>query len=73
MTEEERKYREELEKDSDGAIEIDENLDAAGNALQAFANELGVHEKSKKKRIAKQKNGIRFERNLNLLYICQNM
>lgn len=50
MTEEERKYREELEKDSDGAIEIDENLDAAGNALQAFANELGEHEKSKKKR-----------------------
>ena len=50
MTEEERKYREELEKENDGAIEIDENLDAAGNDLQAFANELGEHEKSKKKR-----------------------
>ena len=50
MTEEEKKYREELEKENDGAIEIDENLDAAGNDLQAFANELGEHEKSKKKR-----------------------
>ena len=50
MTEEERKYREELEKENDGAIEIDENLDAAGNDLQAFANELGEREKSKKKR-----------------------
>ncbi len=50
MTEEERKYREELEKENDGAIEIDENLDVAGNDLQAFADELGEHEKSKKKR-----------------------
>ncbi len=50
MTEEERKYREELEKENDGAIEVDENLSDAGNALQAFANELGEHEKSKKKR-----------------------
>ena len=50
MTEEERKYREELEKENDGAIEIDENLAGAENDLQAFANELGEHEKSKKKR-----------------------
>ena len=50
MTEEERKYREELEKENDGAIEIDENLATAENDLQAFANELGEHEKSKKKR-----------------------
>ena len=50
MTEEERKYREELEKESDGAIEINEDLAGAENDLQAFANELGEHEKSKKKR-----------------------
>ena len=50
MTEEERKYREELEKENGGAIEIDENLAGAENDLQAFANELGEHEKSKKKR-----------------------
>ena len=50
MTEEEKKYSEELENENNGAIEIDENLDDAGNALQAFANELGEHEKSKKKR-----------------------
>ena len=50
MTEEEKKYREELEKENDGTIEIDEDLDTAENALQAFANELGEHEKSKKKR-----------------------
>ena len=50
MTEEERKYREELEKENDGAIEIDENLATAENDLQAFANELGEREKSKKKR-----------------------
>lgn len=50
MTEEEKKYREELENENNGAIEIDENLSDAGNALQAFANELGEHEKSKKKK-----------------------
>ena len=50
MTEEERKYREELEKESDGAIEINEDLAGAENDLQAFANELGEREKSKKKR-----------------------
>ena len=51
MTEEEKKYREELEKESEGAIDInDDNLTDAGNALQAFANELGEHEKSKKKK-----------------------
>ena len=51
MTEEERKYREGLEKESDGAIEInDESLADAENDLQAFANELGEREKSKKKR-----------------------
>ncbi|MBR4532863.1 nucleotide exchange factor GrpE [bacterium] len=50
MTEEEKKYREELGNENNGAIEIDENLSDAGNALQAFANELGEHEKSKKKR-----------------------
>ncbi|MBO4698580.1 nucleotide exchange factor GrpE [bacterium] len=50
MTEEEGKYREELEQNGDGTIEIDENLDGAGNDLQAFADELGEHEKSKKKR-----------------------
>ena len=41
MTEEEKKYSEELENENNGAIEIDENLDDAGNAIQAFANELG--------------------------------
>ena len=51
MTEEEKKYREELEKESEGAIDInDDNLTDAGNALQAFANELGEHERSKKKK-----------------------
>jgi molecular chaperone GrpE len=50
MTEEERKYKEELERNGKGAIEIDENLAGAGNDLQAFADELGEHEKSKKKK-----------------------
>ncbi|MBP5407231.1 nucleotide exchange factor GrpE [bacterium] len=51
MTEEEKKYSEELEKNGEGAIDVnDDNLTDAGNALQAFANELGEHEKSKKKK-----------------------
>ena len=50
MTEEEKKYREELENENNGATDIDENLSDAGNALQAFANKLGEHEKSKKKK-----------------------
>jgi len=50
MTEEEKKYKEELENENNGAVGNDENLADAGNALQAFANELGEHEKSKKKK-----------------------
>ena len=49
MTEKEKKYGE-GSGNAEGAIEIDENLADAGNDLQAFANELGEHEKSKKKR-----------------------
>ena len=49
MTEEEKRYSEEL-RDTDGAIEIDENLADGGNDLQALADELGGEtEKAKKK------------------------
>ena len=49
MTEEEKRYSEEL-RDTEGAIEIDENLADGGNDLQALADQLGGEtEKAKKK------------------------
>lgn len=49
MTEEEKRFSEEL-RDTDGAIEIDENLADGGSDLQALADELGGEtEKAKKK------------------------
>ena len=57
MTEEEKKYGEEL-RNAEGAIEIDENLADGGNDLQALADQLGGEtEKAKKKHFFNKFNG----------------
>jgi|GEM_PF-605807 Molecular chaperone GrpE (heat shock protein) len=51
MTEEERKYREELEKNGEETIETNDDSFTGNNSiLQSLADELGEHEKSKKKK-----------------------
>ena len=50
MTEEEKKYREELENGEDTIETNDENFTGNNSVLQSLADELGEHEKSKKKK-----------------------